>query len=109
MVTFKYWIGGVFQLIQLSERLAVEFHEGGPTDEGFSFTCYKFTLEPGLVRLEVSTEARDCDGRIEVYNEYTCPIDKLESVLSPLDATRIPEWECVDCSQRDYSAEAAGY
>jgi hypothetical protein len=108
MIQFNYWIGEGFQTIRLTERLAVSFREGGATEEGYSYTDYYFSFEEGLVRMTLTTEAKDCDGRLESYTKWTCSPEKLESKVTE-DGTKVPDWTQVDSWQRDYSAEAMGY
>jgi hypothetical protein len=108
MVRFNYWVKDRFEVIVLADGEQREFREGGPTDEGYNYTRYRFTNEGDLVRLEIENTGSDCDGRLDTYAERVCPIKDLASYKTP-DGTMVPSWVRVQDFQRDYTAEAAGY
>lgn len=109
MVTFNYWLEDRWSKISLELDRPDVHRIGGSTDEGYSYTTFEFTLEEGLVRLEISNASQDCDGRMDSYRELVCPLDKLEDVIGEDDGVESPDWQSVDAYQRDYAAEAAGY
>lgn len=112
---FFVWddLGECWRLVRLSpERPTVEFASGGPTDEGYARSWERYTLADDGVEMEWSEDARDCDGRISRSGEAFAAFEQL-AVRAPCDDSpawlRLPEWSQRSASQRDYSAEAAGY
>lgn len=108
MVSFNYWLDDEFEVITLKEGEMKHFTVGGPNEEGYSYTYTTFGHMGDHVEMQVTTRARDCDGSIETYGEYTCPLTELASWETP-DGVMTPNWEKVEESQRDHSAEAMGY
>lgn len=117
-MTARFWwyhLGWVKLSIPPGESLLLQ--EGGPTDEGYSYTRTIFTCHDGLVSIESDTEARDCDGRHDFSYESYCPVDMLHVEVpytfgesgDPEPEIRTPAWAKGRRSQRDYTAEAAGY
>ena len=95
----------------------VHIDEGGPWDEGYSYSRDTYHVDFGILYLETASTARDCDGRFDSFTELRVPIIdgrpafKLASAddeYAPPDRRRI-QWERFNSSQRDYSAEAMGY
>lgn len=108
MVSFNYWMGGEYAVIILGEGEHQSYSEGGPTEEGYDYTHISFTHEGDKIVMGIENTGRDCDGRIDCSSEFTCDLDKLAGHENP-DGILVPIWERVSASQRDYSAEAAGY
>lgn len=114
---FWWWHRGWVKLsLRPGESLLLQ--EGGPTDEGYSYTRTVFTCHDGIVSVESDTQSRDCDGRLDRSYETYCPVDRLhvevpytlkEDGSEPEPTIRTPAWAKGRRSQRDYTAEAAGY
>lgn len=116
-------ISGYRYIVLTDEDPILETSSGGPTDEGYSYTETRWALDTdeGTVRCETTTDARDCDGWISHQSDVECHIDDLASLDVYPDGGdaeasehgpapfRVPAWREVFYSQRDYSAEAAGY
>lgn len=98
----------------------VEATSGGQHEEGWSRTWISWELEGDTVIYREYTDGRDCDGRMSTSSLYSCPVADLAkrdvyasgnaeaSVDGPLPF-RAPDWTEGRRSQRDYSAESAGY
>jgi hypothetical protein len=109
-VQFNYWFRDEFQVVKLYRGYSRDFGVGGRTEEGYSYTNYRFLYDGEKVTLEINTQASDCDGRLDSFRELVCPVDKLYSHRSTYDnQTMTPDWQRVEEHQRDYSAEAMGY
>lgn len=86
----------------------VVIETGGQTDEGYHWSMERLTVEGDTVTLETETDARDCDGRYSTSDRFTCRVDRMDGYVNGY-GDRVPDWKRVDSSQRDYTAEAAGY
>lgn len=92
---------------------------GGATDEGYQ-RWYEF-IGYDAHDMEICNtsviESRDCDGRLDSYTGYHCPVESLKSRKATVygdngetgEILDAPAWIPGLCSQRDYSAEEAGY
>lgn len=89
-------------------------------EEGYSSESYEWTHDGDSIREEHCTDGRDCDGRIGSEQIYTALLTRLTGSypylayvsrldLAAWDDVSWPQWERASASQRDYSAEAAGY
>lgn len=124
--TARFWVWHGAGWVKLSLRPGQELSacEGGPHEEGYSYTYTTWTHEGDHVMCRSDTQARDCDGRLDRHEAVACPLDQLAAWLvafdgdggmvdDPADAvgpvTWAPRWHRVRSSQRDYTAEAAGY
>jgi hypothetical protein len=89
-----YTATGATVTLTLKPGATLTHVSGGPTEEGYyrCETVYAYT--DGIVYRDTYTDSRDCDGR---YSMHTA-----EQLIDG-------KWERVNASQRDYSAEAAGY
>lgn len=88
---------------------SIELFEGGPSEEGYCYMRSLFTFDGTQVISEWEENSRDCDGRLERYTESRCHVARLHEGWIDPDGLAFPAWERVDASQRDHSAEAAGY
>ena len=105
-VTFNAWVNGEIKEIIVGSK-PVTFESGGPDDEGFEYVSDEYVLENGVVIRNTYTESRDCDGRMSSHVRSVCPVGRLS--VREFEGDKLPDWERSDASQRDYSAEAAGY
>ena len=110
----RFWIyhrSGVVRL-KLNEGQTVCFSHGGQTDEGYSWTAEQYSFDGEHVVSEWQTDSRDCDGRMTHSGSAYCRFSRLSSgsFLDEEHGVQYPDWmQYRPSSQRDYSAEAAGY
>lgn len=110
--TAKFWFyADGWVRIRLRARQTLEWRVRTQTDEGWFEQSVRWTHAVDRVTRVSETDGRDCDGRTSTRSVSECPIDRLAADVNPVrfgwPAT--PDWRPVDSSQRDYSAEAAGY
>ena len=85
---------------------------GGRHEEGWSYTSKTWRHDGDRVIRETTTNASDCDGRIDFYQDDFCLLENLkaeEPFLHEDAEIRVPAWERLSASQRDHEAERAGY
>lgn len=83
---------------------------GGPDEEGYHYETTIYEHEGDSVVETCLSEARDCDGRFDHSSKHVCPLGELNSKpWDPSPSGYCPNWRSAHRSQRDYSAEAAGY
>ena len=80
-------------------------------DEGWSSSVTEWEFDGEYVRRRYMNDGVDCDGRMMRVYESECHLFRLRSRINTQGDEIIwcPEWERLGASQRDYSAEAAGY
>ena len=98
----------VYHRITLEPGETFRVSIGGTHEEGYCTEHITYTHECTYIRREIFTQSRDCDGRHNDFRTLVCNLDKLESYKNG-SGIMIPDWELVSNSQRDYTAEAAGY
>ena len=102
------WWNGRLRNFRVKEGKDLTLHWSEPTDEGYTYLSELLYLEHGIVYRESSSGGCDCDGPIDRYYEYTCPVEKLHALpVGPGMCT--PAWEDIDAYQVDAFAVAAGY
>jgi hypothetical protein len=127
----RFWHShkGSLVRLRLEPGQSIELEDGGPTDEGWSYSSTILELEKArtvdplniasgwIVTLDYRSESRCCDGRMDSEHQSYCPIEELAAwnmaeqypgqgyENHPL----LPQWHHAESSQRDYAAEAAGY
>lgn len=89
------WLGSEVKLT-LEPGQVIHLHEGHHTDEGYRSESRSYAHEGDGVKAEYYTRERDCDGLMEWNNEMYLPAGS-------------DEWEPLESSQRDHSAEAMNY
>ena len=108
----RFWDYVSDSWVKITLRPGQQLHHshGGSTDEGYHRQSTSW--EHGgdrVVEIDVS-QSRDCDGRMDTYGQYACPLEELNSKpWEPSPSGLLPNWKRVSSRQRDYSAEAAGY
>lgn len=118
MANARFWTfhndGWIKITLRPLQRLS--HHEGGPTDEGYSYTTTTWTHAGPFLLVEWSNVSKDCDGHMDSGGEAQCPLADLKAAECPcydLDEKglpiRCPLYADVETNQRDYAAEAAGY
>jgi hypothetical protein len=112
----RFWTWHLEGYVRLTVREGKELRWStrGPTDEGWSSREEIWSLVQGNLWQHIYNDGVDCDGRLSTESAYMCPVDKLAAFLcedKDLNPSQIrcPSWERRRSSQRDYSAEAAGY
>jgi len=89
--------------LRLNEPIAIRW--GGPNEEGYSYEEEVYTLlSNGMVEVEASSMACDCDGPISSYWKGYAPVEDFIEA----DRRRI-RWQESDYEVRDVYAEAMGY
>lgn len=80
--------------------------------EGWSSEYTRFWIEDNFLWCEVTSDGRDCDGRLTqtyVYRSHLCELETQEPFLDFQSQFKLPRWENVDSSKYDEYAQAAGY
>jgi hypothetical protein len=104
--------------IKIDKGQTLHHSHGGATDEGYHWEWDRYFFDGKTVFHEIDTDSRDCDGRYDYHGESRCDVDDLnkgatEEVINGggevIEIYHFPEWRHGKESQRDYSAEAAGY
>ncbi len=95
--------------LTLKPGQVLRWHKAWSHEEGWSSVGEEFTHEGDYVRWRAVDDGRDCDGRLTQYRELTCPLTQLREPVRYTPDYLLPAWEELDRSQRDYTAEAAGY
>lgn len=125
--TSRFWVWHKESYVRLALKDGQDLstQEGGPTDEGFSNESTKWSREGDTITQEYAEWGRDCDGRHEYHSTRYADIHELNEVptfkpctdYSREEEPKIPEdvvawlpnWTREERSQRDYTAESAGY
>ena len=116
----RFWtyVNGGWVKLTLEPGQFFEWHEGGPTDEGWDWTTHTWQSIGEYVSHITARNACDCDGRMEWANRYRAHVLALRNhlpytpALFPLGDNKpllVPRWETISRSQRDHEAEKAGY
>jgi hypothetical protein len=91
------------------------FHYKGDHEEGWWSRQETYEFDGVVVRSYIETDGTDCDGRMQNFSEYHCAVSNLATFPGWYNgrqddtAPRMPAWESGPKSQRDHTAEAAGY
>lgn len=109
----RFWVyTGDCALVKITLRDGQTLHHstGGATDEGWSRESVMWTFENGVVTRHSCNDGVDCDGRLTRSYVDSCSAANLASEPAYYHpGFKIPAWETVNASQRDYSAEAMNY
>lgn len=98
-------------------------YTGGPTDEGYDYTTYTLYSQPvngEWFRFSIDNRSRDCDGRLDHYQEGLVKLRSKASRVYFGDWSKgyrrngrfnsnFLAYADTNSRQRDYSAEAMGY
>lgn len=104
--------------LELRDGQTIEFTEGGPTEEGYSYERHCYSREGEAIYSQSDCIASDCDGRLDHYSEHVAyPLRDGYVVVDSsrwrddgkIETTKALDWKELSRSQRDYSAEAMGY
>jgi hypothetical protein len=111
----RFWtfLNGGWVKLTLPPGVCLTWWRGGPCDEGSYFQAIRWEHEDGVVVEEFDEWGQDCDGRHSRYSSRSCPVTELRCVNYELSDEEAgisrPNWLTMNSSQRDYTAEAAGY
>lgn len=106
---FWFYVHSGLVRIKMREGQTLSWAEGGPTDDGYSYTGHVWRFENGGVYYSNNTAAVDCDGPISHGFQSFCPLDELGAISAEGCVQAFPHWRETDRWQRDANAEAAGY
>ncbi len=114
--TARFWImlADGWARLSLRDGESLSHCEGGPHEEGYSWTTTVYLRDGSTLTMEEETRSRDCDGSYYGTWSGTCEIALLSSHdlgpdYGPAPGVGVPLWEGLDSAQRDFSAEQAGY
>lgn len=115
---FKVWWCDDEVTLTLRPGQTLHAYAGGATDEGY-FSVWESWTHTGFGILRVTEgDSRDCDGRMSTHDSEFCTLQNLRSYAycdrcdpdePPRIVSGLPKWDTVSRSQKDYTAEAAGY
>lgn len=131
MRTARFWIwhrGGYVKLSIPAGHKFTHFH-ADRHEEGWSIEETSWEFDGHKVTIHAETDGTDCDGRLSSSDVLTCPVSRLRDRVphagvvinddrwdvvqkynSVIDGEiRLPAFDYVSQSQRDYAAERAGY
>lgn len=112
-VTARFWdhINGSHVRLALRDGQTFTHAIYASTDEGYSYEATTWSFEDGDIICHRYTRGRDCDGLHEHEWSGACAFASrygyIDNDVTP--AINMPLWRIVDTSQRDHTAEAAGY
>lgn len=110
VVKFWVWLNSSPVRLTLRENWPLHWRRGGPTDEGWESEETSWYLSQNFVSREHASDGVDCDGRLSRYDASSCHVCKLADLGYPdSDGVTYPQWQHGESSQRDYTAERAGY
>jgi hypothetical protein len=101
--------------LQLVVGESRSFHYKGDHEEGWWSRQETYEFDGVVVRSYIETDGTDCDGRMQRFSEFHCAVSDLATMIGwyngreDVSAPRMPAWESGPKSQRDHTAEAAGY
>lgn len=116
--SFRFWhdFNGSYVRITIRAGEEVNLESMRRTDEGFIRRWVSFRCEDdgSAIHVDEFVRQRDCDGVSESGWAGVCSTDKLAARVGcpEFEESRglmLPEWEEEGKTQRDFSAEAAGY
>lgn len=111
--TARFWImhNDDWCRVALRDGDSIELYRREEYDDGRSHTWTHYQREGDVITCDIQIEASDCEGRTEQSFEVSTTLTQLESAEPDpdYDFPPRPVWQPVDYSQRDHTAEAAGY
>lgn len=105
----RFWayINGAPVKLTLAPHQTLRHVSGGLTEEGYSWECIYWHFDGASIHRGVTVQACDCDGRIDRHHDSQCALADLAAC--EYEGIAYAAWSDGEESQRDYSAEAAGY
>lgn len=111
-IRFWFWWNDSPVKITLKPNHVYRFGTWKNSDEGWDSKDEYLCYDGKKVGRESVTDGADCDGRLSTSATFICSVLALSSFHPDLKEAKglgFPSWERRSASQRDYSAEAAGY
>lgn len=112
MKNARFWVfvNSGYVKLTIPPGVTLSHSMGGQTGEGAHWEATRWEYEDGVVTEEWDEWGSDCDGRYERYVSRSCPVTELTWDVSMSDGVPDrPNWIVRDHTQRDHTAEAAGY
>ncbi len=108
---FWHWHNSSPVLIKIEAGQTLHHCMGGPTDEGYRSEANVWSFDGDVLVCEWGSDESDCDGRLVHDGEVWCDVSTIRSGYVDGDHAGVvyPKWEQGRRTQRDYTAEAAGY
>lgn len=112
---FWVWINDGWARVTIRNGQELHHHRGAPTDEGWESESHRWAFDGVTVTQDWFSDGSDCDGRLSSGASVQANAEQRNSMTEDYSGAPLPEgvrmtaWERVDCFQRDYQAEAAGY
>lgn len=107
------WENNDWVRLKLTPGQCVKWGKSYPTDEGWGAEGCAWMHDGNRVLRRWWSDGVDCDGRLSRNGVDVSRVVDLAAVQSEqIFNGRIicrPDWEQIDSTQRDYTAEAAGY
>lgn len=108
----RFWeyINGDWVKITLHPGQELEHCVGEKHEEGVTWEANRWEHTGDTVIHECTRWGRDCDGRWETRLDFETSLEELDIRQRELNGEVGPVgWDVKDSSQRDYTAESAGY
>lgn len=109
---FWVYINDSHAKLTLTPGQSIHHYRGERTDEGWRSETHVWTHEGSFIRQDWCSDGVDCDGRMTWSATGECALDRLGAhcgYAAPPGTPPMPDWQNIERSQRDYSAEAMGY
>ena len=103
---WTWWSAGPVRLTMQPGDI-ITLHRRDRTDEGWDTVTERYQFDGTAVRCDLIADGTDCDGRLSAHGAYAATLAQLRA--RKVDGIGYPDWSLLDRSQRDYTAEAAGY
>lgn len=118
MKNARFWdfVNGGWCKVTLRPGQSMSWVRFGWTEEGSKCEAIEWEHDGEHVISRLTRDETDCDGRFSTRIDLACPVESLRSVeLNEWQAAELPlgvllpDWRKLSATQRDYSAEHAGY
>lgn len=108
---FWIWWNGTWVKITLKPGCEpVRLFRGGRTDEGWTSETLQYEWMGENILMSYESDGCDCDGRLSRSGTSVCHLSQLKARCDEYtDGLNVPVWVKGESSQRDYTAERAGY
>lgn len=110
MTAIRFWHYGIEPvLIRIKAGQTLHHYTAHATDEGWTSEANEWEFDGTTLTCRWYTDGVDCDGRLSRSGESSCRVEDVMSGHTDEDGRTFPAWDRGESSQRDFSAEAAGY
>jgi hypothetical protein len=106
---FNEFINGSVVTLTLKPGQSLTWGKSWRHDEGGSYESHQWRFDGETLFDEAASGGTDCDGRIDQYEEYACPVALAKANWNEHAGALYPAWETVDAWQRDQFAESMNY